>query len=108
MQNSAESVEALFSWMKSNWETLVKKCPPSLTMLGTMVQLCTRRFTHQDQLDQVQAFFEGKSTKGFDRALQQSGDSIRANISWVQRDGGDVQGWLEKEGYLAKSGGGKL
>ena len=48
----------------------------------------------------VQGFFEGKDKKGFERALEQSLDSVRAKSSWLERDGADVRAYLEKEGYL--------
>ncbi len=43
--------------------------------------------------------------QGFDRALEQSSDAIRAKASWLKRDRGDVEGWLADNGYLQKSGG---
>ena len=42
--------------------------------------------------------------QGFDRALEQSKDSIRAKASWLGRDRGDVEGWLRGEGYLGNKG----
>ena len=43
--------------------------------------------------------------QGFDRALEQSSDAIRAKSSWLNRDRGDVENWLTENGYLTKSGG---
>ena len=48
----------------------------------------------------VSEFFNGKDRKGFERALGQSLDSVRAKSSWLERDGGDVKAYLEKQGYL--------
>ena len=108
MRNDAEGIRALWGWMKENWDGLQKKCPPGLTMLGSVVQICTSGFTTQEQLKEVRAYFEGKSTKGFDRALEQSSDSIRAKASWLDRDREDVEGWLGEHGYLGKGTEGKL
>ena len=108
MRNDAEGIRALWAWMKANWEELQKKCPPGLTMLGSMVQICTSSFTTEEQLKEVSAFFDGSSTKGFDRALEQSSDSIRAKASWLARDRGDVEGWLKEHGYLETGTEGKL
>lgn len=47
-------------------------------------------------------------TQGFDRALDQSKDSIRAKASWLDRDREDVESWLKSNGYLGKAGDGKL
>lgn len=46
--------------------------------------------------------------QGYDRALEQSLDSIRAKASWLGRDRGDVEGWLKGNGYLGKDSGQKL
>ncbi|KAL9119517.1 MAG: hypothetical protein Q9187_003933, partial [Circinaria calcarea] len=72
LRSHAAGIEALWSWVTTNWEPLQKKCPPSLTMLSSMVQICTSSFTKKAQLKEVQAFFDGKSTKGFERALGQA------------------------------------
>lgn len=108
MRSSPEGIEALWTWMKDNWSALEKKCPPGLTMLGTMVQMCTSSFATPQQAEDVKAFFKERSTKGFDRALSQSLDSISARGSWLERDREDVRGWLEKEGLVGKGGEGKL
>ena len=108
MRNDAEGIRALWGWMQANWDGLQKKCPPGLTMLGSIVQICTSGFTTQEQLKDVRTFFDGKSTKGFDRALEQSSDSIRAKASWLARDRGDVEAWLGEHKYLEKAAEGKL
>lgn len=82
--------------MTENWEQLVTKLPPSSTMLGSMVQICTATFTTQADLDRVEAFFKDKSTKGFEMPLAQSLDAIRSKISWLARDREDVKHWVEE------------
>ena len=102
LRNDREGIEMLWAWVQQNWEPLNVKCPASLGMLGSIVQISTGGFTHEDQLKAVRKFFEGKSTKGFDRSLEQVSDGITAKARWLERDGGDVRGWLEGEGYLGK------
>ncbi|KAL8747884.1 MAG: hypothetical protein Q9190_000270 [Brigantiaea leucoxantha] len=105
LRNEAAGVQALWTWLIGNWDKIEKKCPPGLTMLSTVVQMCTSGFTSDEQLAMVRRWFEGRSTKGFDRALEQSSDSVRAKAKWLARDRGDVQGWLEKEGFVKQEGG---
>lgn len=93
-------IEALWTWMKENWDVLKKKLPPSLTMLGSVVSMGTSGFTREDQLKDIEKFFDGQSTKGFDRNLAQSFDAIRAKQGWLQRDGEDVVEWLKENRYL--------
>ena len=99
LRSHPEGIEALFTWMTENWSELIKKLPPALSMLGTMVTIFTSSFTKKEQLAQVEKFFEGKSTNGFDQSLAQSLDAIRSKISWVERDRTDVAAWLKKNGY---------
>ncbi|WPH01164.1 aminopeptidase 2 [Acrodontium crateriforme] len=95
-----EGIEAFWAWMKLNWETLTKKLPPSLGLLGSTITMATSGFTHNDQLHDIEEFFKSKSTKGFDRNLQQSTDAIRAKTGWIERDAADVEAWLKANKYL--------
>ncbi|SPQ18710.1 e6161c0a-8b7d-450a-8963-9931011f78fc [Thermothielavioides terrestris] len=99
LRSHPEGIEALFTWMTENWEELIKKLPPALSMLGTMVTILTSSFTKKEQLARVEKFFEGKNTNGFDQSLAQSLDAIRSKISWVERDRADVGAWLKENGY---------
>ncbi|KAK1832903.1 mitochondrial aminopeptidase 2 [Podospora conica] len=94
-----KGVEALFTFMTENWDELVKKLPPALSLLGSMVTICTSGFTQADQLARVEKFFADKSTNGFDQSLAQSLDAIRSKISWLERDRDDVATWLKENGY---------
>ncbi|KAI7030247.1 hypothetical protein KC352_g47597, partial [Hortaea werneckii] len=91
---------AFWSWMKENWETLIKKLPPSLSMMGSVVTMGTSSFTKEHQLKDVEAFFKEKGTKGFERNLAQSKDAISAKIGWLERDAKDVETWLKENKYL--------
>jgi len=93
-------IEAFWAWTKDNWDLLKEKMPPSFTMLGTTVSMATSGFTKPEQLRDVEKFFDGKSTKGFDRNLAQSYDAIRAKIGWLERDANDVEAWLRENRYL--------
>lgn len=101
LRSHPEGIEALFSWATQNWRELVTKCPPGLSMLGTMVTITTSSFTKEEQLTRVRAFFLGKDTSGFDQSLAQSRDAIRSKISWLERDSADVANWLKENGYTS-------
>ena len=58
-----EGIEARWEWMKGGWEELVKRLPPGLTMLSSVVSICAGSFTRQAQIDDVEAFFKDKDTK---------------------------------------------
>jgi aminopeptidase 2 len=88
--------------MTENWEALEKKLPPGLTMLGSVVTICTSSFTSPKQMKVIEEFFSKKSTKGFNQSLAQSLDAIKAKGQWIERDSEDVKTWLKDNGYLQK------
>jgi aminopeptidase 2 len=100
LRTHGEGIEALWQWCTENWDALVVKLPPGLSMLGSVVSICTASFTKKEQAEKVKEFYKSKSTKGFDQALAQSLDAISAKTSWIERDGEDVKTWLQKNGYL--------
>ncbi|KAJ5721327.1 uncharacterized protein N7483_009261 [Penicillium malachiteum] len=100
LRNSAVGIQTRWTWLQENWDLIYQRLPPSLGMLGTVVQLTTASFCTQAQLDEVKAFFDAKDTKGYDRAVEQSLDAIRAKVSWVERDNKDVESWLDQNKYL--------
>ncbi|KAE8133891.1 peptidase family M1-domain-containing protein [Aspergillus pseudotamarii] len=100
LRNHTAGIEARWAWMKNNWDALYKRLPPGLGMLGTVVQLTTSSFCTESQLKEVEDFFKDKDTKGFDRAVEQSLDAIRAKINWINRDRTDVESWLKSNAYL--------
>ena len=63
LRNDKEGIEALWEFLKSNWEPLNKKCPASLGMLSTIVQICTGGFVYEEQLAEVRKWFGERSTK---------------------------------------------
>jgi len=99
LRGHREGAEALWKGMTENWDMLVEKLPPGLSMLGSVVQICASGFTHDEQATMIEDFFKGKSTKGFDQGLAQSLDAVRANSMWLKRDTEDVKAWLKKEGF---------
>ncbi|KAF2015914.1 hypothetical protein BU24DRAFT_433217 [Aaosphaeria arxii CBS 175.79] len=100
LRTHPEGINALWKWVKDNWEELERRLPPSLSMLSSVVSITTSSFTHQEHIDDIQKFFSTKSTKGFDKALAQSCDAISAKAAWIKRDSEDVKAWLKKHGYL--------
>jgi len=99
LRSHPEGIEALFQWMRENWDKLQERLPPGLSMLGTMVSIMTSSFTKPEQLDRVEQFFKEKDNKGYDQSLAQSLDAIRSKMAWVKRDGDDVKEWLKANGY---------
>lgn len=58
-----EGIRARWDWMCGNWEELVKRLPPSGTMLSSVVGRCSGGFTRREQAEMVRGFFEKRETK---------------------------------------------
>jgi aminopeptidase 2 len=100
LRNHPEGIRALWTFATKNWDTIVKKLPPGLTMLSTVVTICTSSMTSKEAISEIEGFFKGKSTKGFDQGLAQSLDSVRAKAGWLERDSHEVRNWLGERGFL--------
>lgn len=100
LRTHPEGINALWAWVKDNWAELERRLPPSLSMLSSVVSICTSSFTRREHIKDIEDFFAQKSTKGFDKALAQSCDAITAKAAWIERDSEDVKSWLKEHGYL--------
>ena len=94
LRSHPEGIEALYGWMTENWNELARRLPAGLSMLGTMVSICTSSFTRNEDIERIQKFFEQRSTKGFDQGLAQSLDAVKAKAAWLGRDRKDVENWV--------------
>ena len=94
LRTHSEGIEGLYGWMVENWDELKRRLPAGLSMLGTIVSICTSSFTRNEDIERIQSFFAERSTKGFDQGLAQSLDSIRAKAAWLDRDKKDVAEWV--------------
>jgi aminopeptidase 2 len=92
-------IEALWTWVQTNWDEVTKRLPPALSMLGSVITICTSGFTSEAKLSEIQRFFSNKTTKGFDQSLAQSFDTIKSKASWVKRDHDDINKWLNENGF---------
>jgi aminopeptidase 2 len=100
LRTHPEGIKALWKFAQDNWEAIVRKLPPGLSMLSSVVQIVTGSFCSKESVKEIESFFQDKSTKGFDQGLAQSLDSVRAKANWLERDGQDVRNWLAERGFL--------
>ncbi|ODQ79732.1 hypothetical protein BABINDRAFT_49119 [Babjeviella inositovora NRRL Y-12698] len=99
LRSHSAGIEALWTWMQANWDEIYKLLPPGLSMLGSVVQICTSGFSSEEKKEEIRAYFATKSTKGFDQGLTQSLDSIQSKANWIKRDSASIKEWLTTNGY---------
>lgn len=63
LRGHTNGIEARWEWLKTNWDAIYKRLPPSLGMLGSVVQITTSSFCTEKQLKEVEEFFASKDTK---------------------------------------------
>lgn len=98
LRRTARAVQMRWRWMCENWWVITKRLP--LSMLGVMVGLCVAGFTKDEHTKAVRDYFEQKNTSGFDRALEQSLETIQAKVRLIDREGRSLHGWLDESGFL--------
>ncbi|KAK9465021.1 peptidase family M1-domain-containing protein [Lipomyces arxii] len=100
LRSTKEGTVALWEWVKLHWDELEKLLPPGLSMLSSVVSLSTGGFASEEAVNEIEQFFSKKNTKGYDKGLAQSLESVGSKIKWVNRDRESVKQWLNENGYL--------
>ena len=62
--------------------------------LSSLISIVTSPFNDEYHLHEVETFFEIQDTVGASMAVEQSKETIAANIQWLQANGPDVSQWL--------------
>ncbi|KAL2270672.1 hypothetical protein VTJ83DRAFT_43 [Remersonia thermophila] len=89
----------LWKFLKEDWDAFNKKLGGNPILVDRMVRVSLPKFVDYATLGEIETFFEGVSTKGFDRTLEQVKDSIRGRAAYRARDQEGVRGWLVANGY---------
>lgn len=91
----------LWAYLRDHWDQFSAKLGGNPIVVDRMVSVSLPKFTDLESLRDIEAFFAGVSTKGFDRTLEQVKDKIRARAAYKTREAGLVKEWLVSNGYLS-------
>lgn len=86
-----------WDFMRSNWKKLFEDFGGGSFSFSNLIQGVTRRFSSEDELQQLEQFKEDNKDIGFGsgtRALEQALEKTRANINWVKSNREDVLQWF--------------
>lgn len=100
LATNAKTRDTLWSYIKGNWEAVKGKMEGNKVVMDRYFKSTLGRFASREMETEIEGFFEGKDTKGFDRGLVQVADSIRGNARYREREEGVVEEWLGAHGYL--------
>ena len=76
-----------------------EKLGKSVVLFDRFVRVTLPDFSEREVMDDVRAFFEGKETKSYQRALVQVLDSMGSNVNYRERDEKGVAEWLKVKGF---------
>ncbi|KAJ2610496.1 hypothetical protein H4S08_003591 [Coemansia sp. RSA 1365] len=97
--NYGPNRERLWQWYQSSYDLFISHYRASMNYMGTLMRLSVGEFIGNDKANEVEAFFESKDTKKFQRVVDQSLEKIRTNTKWLTKDRQDVQAWFVKNGF---------
>jgi aminopeptidase N len=89
----------LWAYLRDNWGQFEAKLGGNPIVVDRMVNVSLPKFTDLESLRDIESFFAGVSTKGFDRTLEQVKDKIRGRAAYKTRDAKGVREWLVSNGY---------
>ena len=84
-----------WEFTKKNWQTLVKRYPPSGHILNRFVKMAAG-FTTEIEAADVAKFFKKHKAPGAERAVSQVLEKIRSNAVWKKRDLKNIEKWFVK------------
>jgi puromycin-sensitive aminopeptidase len=94
--STAQGRELSWKFVKSNWDTYVKKLEGGMGLLGHIVKHASGSGSTQAWLDDVETFFKSHSAAGIERTVQQVIESLRGNVAYLNRNKESVTAWLKQ------------
>jgi len=70
-----------------------------MVVLDRFLKLSLTKFNDREAEKEIQAFFEGKDNRGYDRTLGVVSDTIRGRAAYKERDASVILEWLKTHGY---------
>ncbi|KAK3689171.1 peptidase family M1-domain-containing protein [Podospora appendiculata] len=88
-----------WAYLRDNWKQFNAKLGGNPILADRMVQVSLPKFSDLETLQEIETFFAGVSTKGFDRTLETVKDKIRGRAAYKARDAEGLKQWLVGNGY---------
>ncbi|KAL2017417.1 hypothetical protein VTK56DRAFT_2219 [Thermocarpiscus australiensis] len=89
----------LWAYLRDNWDQLNAKLAGNPILIDRMINVSLPKFADLETLKDIETFFAGVSTKGFDRTLETVKDKIRGRAAYKSRDAKGIRDWLVSNGY---------
>jgi len=97
--STAAGRELCWKFVKTHWDTFVKKLEGGMGLLGHIVKASASTGSSQAWLDDVTEFFKSHSAAGIERTVQQVIEAIQANVAYLKRNKETVTAWLKQQNF---------
>jgi len=86
----------LLAWrhLRAHWDTFQSMFGEGSFTMGSLITAVVGHFSNEFDYREVVDFFNDKDVGSGTRALNQSLETIRLNINWVQNTEDDIEKWL--------------
>ncbi|CRJ86330.1 hypothetical protein BN1708_017002, partial [Verticillium longisporum] len=82
---NASAREAQWQYLQAHWDNCVVKAGNNV-VVDRLVSTSLSKFADADKIKEIDTFFAGKDTAGFNRTLETAKDKIRGRAAYRQRD----------------------
>lgn len=89
-----------WQYVQDKWDAVAAKLGNPI-VVDRFVQVSLPGFNNTEAVGEIEAFFEGKDTKSFDRTLETVKDKIRGRAAYRERDIEGLREWLTSNGYMS-------
>ena len=97
---NAKARPAVWAWMQSNWDKVTGKLSGNAVAMDRYVRVTMKHFATQKELQDMEAFFQGKDTTAFARSLVQIVDTVKSNVAYLKRDEALMLEYLQAHDYV--------
>lgn len=91
---------ALFwKYIQEHFSEIHARLSKNMVVLDRFLKLSLTKFNDRETEKEIQAFFEGKDNRGYDRTLGVVSDTILGRAAYRERDASVILEWLKSHGY---------
>lgn len=100
LASNSKARKALWDYVRSDWAKVSERLSARPIVMDRFVKMSLSRFASHEVEKAIEAFFRDKNTEGWNRAVVQVIDNVRANANYRERDEALVSEWLQTHKYL--------
>ena len=100
LANNSKVRDAVWSYIKENWPMIRERLGGNMVVLERFLRTCLQKYASFETKKDIEGFFEGKETDGFDRGLAVVMDTINGDAKYRERDLEVVREWLKAHEYM--------